>query len=234
VAETYRSLRTSVEFAFLDVPVRTLLVTSALAGEGKTVTAANLAVVFAQAGRRVLLLDADLRKPGVHLMFGLSNAQGLTTLMRGDGPAVGAVVQATEQDNLHVLPAGPLPPNPAELLGSQRMRAVLESLKAGCDIVIVDSPPVQVVTDATILSSLMDGCVFVIDATRSRRRAVHHAREALDRAGAHMLGVVLNRVPAEARADYGGYYGDAYAPDAAPGSAKLDGGRSGPSERPAL
>jgi Mrp family chromosome partitioning ATPase len=113
------------------------------------------------------------------------------------------------------------------------MRTILERLKASHDIIVVDSPPVQAVADATILSSFMDGCVFVIDATRSRRRAVHHAREALDRAGAHMLGAVLNRVPAGSRADYGGYYGDAYGAEAGRVSAKVTGDPGGVAERPA-
>ncbi len=122
VAEAYRTLRTNIEFASVDAPIRTLLVTSSIPGEGKTITAANLAIVFAQAGRRVLLVDADLRKPGVHVVFDLPNAHGLTTLLRSDEVSLDAIAQATEQDNLRVLTTGPLPPNPAELLGSQRMR----------------------------------------------------------------------------------------------------------------
>jgi capsular exopolysaccharide synthesis family protein len=115
--------------------------------------------------------------------------------------------QATEQDNLRVLTTGPLPPNPAELLGSQRMRAILEQLKAGSDLLIFDSPPLQAVTDAAILSSFMDGTILVIDASRRRRGAVRLSRGALDRAGAKVLGAVLNRIPVRAKADYADYYG---------------------------
>ena len=122
VAEAYRTLRTEIEFSSLDAPLQTLLVSSAMAGEGKTVTAANLAVVFAQAGRRVLLVDADLRKPGVHLMFSLPNSLWAVDPDATRRDRVEMVVQRTEQDNLQVLTAGPLPPNPAELLGSQRMQ----------------------------------------------------------------------------------------------------------------
>ena len=227
VAEAYRTIRTNIEFASLDAPIHTLLVSSALPGEGKTVTAANLAVVFAQAGRRVLLLDADLRKPGVHLLFNLPNLHGLTTLLRRDGTSIETTVQRTEQDNLHVLTTGSLPPNPAELLGSKRMRAILETFEAGYDIVVVDSPPIQAVSDAAILSSFMDGSVFVVDAARSRRRAIHHAYAALDRAEAHVLGAILNRVPVGSRASYAGYYGDVYGADPGFGVATAQTGDTG-------
>ncbi len=206
-SEAYRTLRTNIEFASVDAPIRTLLVTSSVPGEGKTVTAANLAIVFAQAGRRVLLVDADLRKPGVHPLFDLPNAHGLTTLLRSDEADLDAIAHPTEQANLRVLTTGPLPPNPAELMGSQRMRTVLERLKASADLVVFDSPPLQAVTDAAILSSFLDGTLFVIDAGHSRRRAVRLAREALARAGANVLGVALNRIPARADSDYASYYG---------------------------
>ncbi len=211
VAEAYRTLRTNIEFASVDDPTRTLLVTSAAPNEGKTVTAANLAVVFAQADRKVLLVDADLRKPGVHAIFDLPNAHGLTTLLRSDDVSVDAVAHVTELANLSVLTSGPLPPNPAELLGSQRMRLVVDRLTKNADMVIFDSPPVRAVADANILGSFLDGTVFVIDAGRSRRGAVRRAREALSAADARVLGAVLNRVPAKTRpADsaYAGYYGD--------------------------
>jgi polysaccharide biosynthesis transport protein len=207
VAEAYRTLRTNIEFASVDAPIRTLLVTSSIPGEGKTCTASNLAIVFAQAGRRVLLVDADLRKPGVHLMFDLPNTHGLTTLLRDERVDLGTIAQATEQDNLRVLTTGPLPPNPAELLGSQRMRATLDRLKTGADLVILDSPPLQAVTDSAILSSFVDGTIFVIDAGHSRRRTVRLGREALAKGGGNVLGAVLNRIPVEAHSDYSPYYG---------------------------
>jgi non-specific protein-tyrosine kinase len=208
VAEAYRTLRTNIEFSSVDRPVRTLLVTSSIPGEGKTTTASNLAVVFAQAGRRVLLVDADLRKPGVHSVFDLPNARGLTSLLRSEQVDLDSTAQATEQENLRVLTTGPLPPNPAELLGSQRMRTVLDRLSAACDLVIVDSPPLQAVTDSAILSALLDGTILVVDAGRSRRGAVRLARESLAKAGASVLGAALNRVPDRARSNYSGYYGE--------------------------
>lgn len=225
VAEAYRTLRTNIEFASVDAPIRTVLVTSSISGEGKTITASNLAVVFAQAGRRVLLVDADLRKPGVHLVFDLPNTRGLTTLLRSDEVSFDVIVQATEQENLRVLTTGPLPPNPAELLGSQRMRTILDRLSAAGDLVIFDSPPLQAVTDSAILSSFVDGTIFVIDAGRSRRAAIRQGREALAKAGANVLGAVVNGVRDRGHADYQYYYGDDYRSQAgaekrAPGAEK--------------
>jgi non-specific protein-tyrosine kinase len=209
-AEAYRTLRANVEFGAVDSTIQTLLVTSSVPGEGKTVTAANLAIVFAQAGREVLLVDADLRKPGVHLLFQLPNTRGLTTLVRdlGDLFDIDSVVQATEQDHLRVLTTGPLPPNPAELLGSQRMRNLVERLKSTAGLIIFDSPPLMAVADSAVLSSFLDGTVLVIDAERSRRRSVRLACMALARAGANILGAALNRVPDQARSAYDTYYGD--------------------------
>ncbi len=207
-AEAFRTLRTNLEFASVDSSIRTLLVTSSAPGEGKTTTASNLAVVFAQAGRRVLLVDADLRKPGVHAVFDLPNSHGLTTLLRSDEVSLTAIVNGTEQANLRILTTGPIPPNPAELLGSQRMQTILERLKADADIVVFDSPPLQVVTDSAILGSLVDGTLFVVDADRSRRATVRLGREALSKTGATVLGAVINRIPVRNHSAYANYYGD--------------------------
>jgi len=182
-------------------------VTSSVPDEGKTVTAANLAIVMAQADRRVLLVDADLRKPGVDRLFKLPNQVGLTSLIRRDSTmTIDDVIQTTEQANLRVLTTGPLPPNPAELLGSDRMRAQLEMLAKQADVVVIDSPPLLAVTDAAVLSSYVDGTLLVVDARHSRRRSVREARETLNRVGARVLGVVLNRAGSGRRAYGGGYY----------------------------
>lgn len=207
-AEAYRTMRSNVEFAAVDAPVRMLLVTSSIPAEGKTTTAANLAVVFAQAGRRTTLVDADFRKPGVHRIFNLPNVEGLSSLIRSDERGLFDVAQTTEQKNLRVITTGPLPPNPAELLGSQRMRVVLERLAGAGDLVILDSPPLQAVTDAAILASVTDATLFVIDAGRTRRGAIVSGREALAKSGARTLGVALNRVPR--RNGEGYYYYDYY------------------------
>ena len=207
-AEAYRSLRVNVEFASLDEPIKTLLVTSAAPGEGKSITASNLAVVFAQAGRRVLLVDADLRWPSIHNYFDLPNDHGLTTLLRGEATDVDSVTHPTEQPNLRVLTTGPLPPNPAEQLGSQRMQIVIEMLRDYADVVIFDSPPLLAVADAAVLSAFADGSLLVIDASRSRRRQVAVATAALSHAGAKILGAVLNRVAGSDSFHYAGHYGE--------------------------
>lgn len=224
-AESYRALRTNIEFAAVDTPIQKLLVTSAVPSEGKTVTAANLAVAFAQGGRRVLLVDADLRKPGVHEIFGLGNGEGLTDLLRRDDVQLASIVRPTEQKNLDVLTAGPHPPNPAELLGSQRMKSVLPALGDGYDIVIFDSPPLEVFTDSAVLSSFLDGTILVVESRRGRLAQIRSAREALAKANSRVLGVVLNSLPPKAPSDYGRYYGasadlatDAHVTGTAPGA----------------
>ncbi len=223
-AEAYRTMRSNVEFAAVDAPVRMLLVTSSIPAEGKTTTAANLAVVFAQAGRRTTLVDADFRKPGVHRIFNLPNVEGLSSLIRSDERGLFDVAQTTEQKNLRVITTGPLPPNPAELLGSQRMRVVLERLAGAGDLVILDSPPLQAVTDAAILASVTDATLFVIDAGRTRRGAIVSGREALAKSGARTLGVALNRVPR--RNGEGYYYYDYYGEEGGAAERMKDGKRT--------
>jgi protein-tyrosine kinase len=151
-----------------------------------------------------------MRKPGVHAIFDLPNDRGLTTLLRRESASLDAVAQPTEQENLRILTSGPLPPNPSELIGSQRMRAVVDMLVKSETLVIFDSPPVEAVTDAAILGSFVDATLFVVDAQRSRRRAVRLARESLAKTGANVVGAVLNRVAARSRADDQGAYGDYY------------------------
>jgi non-specific protein-tyrosine kinase len=215
-AEAYRGLRTNVDFAAVDRPIRSLLVTSAVPSEGKTVTAANLAVALAQSGRRILLVDADLRKPGVHEIFGTDNDHGLTDLLRPDGFKLDTYARSTEQKNLDLLTSGPHPPNPAELLGSQRMRSVLASLSERYDMIVIDSPPLDVFTDSAVMSSFLDASILVIEVRRGRRAQVRAAREALAKANAHLIGVVLNGIQPKATSDYGRYYG---AQSDAPGGA---------------
>ncbi len=194
-AETFRILRTNLEFASLDEPLHTVLVTSSVPGEGKTTIASNLAAAFAQAGHRTLLVDADLRQPDIHQLFGLDNERGLTDLLRSDEIALSDVVHPTQERNLLVLTSGRLPPNPAELLGSQRMRNVMARLAASADLVIFDSTPVAMVTDAVVVSTLVDGTLIVVEAGRTTEDSLKRGREALAKVGARVLGVAVNRVP---------------------------------------
>ena len=191
VSETYRALRTSVQFARPDAEIRTLLVTSSNPGEGKSVTAANLAVVMAQAGRRVLLVDADLRRPTVHRTFGLSREPGVVQALFQTGAEDFA--GATEvADSLFVLPAGRIVPNPSEMLGSKRMRDFLAAAHARFDVVILDAPPVLAATDAVLLSTQADATLLVARAGVTQDFDLESSQRALVSVGAHLIGVVLN------------------------------------------
>jgi polysaccharide biosynthesis transport protein len=226
-AEAYRTLGSNIDFAALDAPVRTLLVTSPGPREGKTFCAANLAIVLAQSGKNVLLVDADLRDPDLHHVFGVANSSGLTDLLRSSSAKTPDVIQPTDVDRLRLLTAGIPPAIPAELLGSQRMRAVLEKLQADADLVILDSPPLQAVADPAILSSLADATVLVVEAGRSRRATVRAAAESLARANARVLGVVLNRLAQKPASGYGPEFDDPRERPAAVGPAATEGGRTG-------
>jgi capsular exopolysaccharide synthesis family protein len=211
VAEAYRTLRTNLQFSSLDTPLRSLVVTSAVATEGKTTTAANLAVVMAQAGKRVVLVDGDLRRPSAHRLFDLSNETGLTTALVEDLSALSGFLRETGIENLRVLTAGPVPPNPQELLGSQRMEDLLHKLEEEADIVVLDTPPTLVVADANVLSTRTDGALVVVNTGRTRRAAVQQAVDGLRQVGAHLLGGVLNMVDTRGGRSSYYYYSHYYA-----------------------
>ena len=205
IAEAYRVLRTNIQFGSVDRPLRTLLVTSGNPTEGKSTTVANLAVVLAQGEKRVVAVDTDLRRPTLHEYFNLPNTRGVTTaLLDGQAP-IGEHLQATAMPNLRVMTSGPLPPNPAELLGSQRLRQVLEQLSQEADVVVLDSPPLLTVTDAALLARQVDATLLVVDAGITRRGILARALEALKSVNAPLLGVVLNRI-IPSRASYYAYY----------------------------
>ncbi|MFN3597253.1 MAG: polysaccharide biosynthesis tyrosine autokinase [Rubricoccaceae bacterium] len=190
-AETYRALRTSVQFSRPDAEVRTILVTSANPSEGKSVTSANLAVVLAQAGRRVLFIDADLRKPSGHKKFGLSREPGLVQMLFQSEPVDWSALPEVA-DDLFMLAAGSLAPNPSELLGSRRMRELLEEARQHFDVVVLDAPPVLAATDAVLLSTQADATLVVVRAGQTKDYELASALEALDGVGAHVIGTVLN------------------------------------------
>jgi len=204
ISEAYRTLRTNLDFAGLDRALKTLVVTSAGVGEGKTTTLANLAVVSAQAGRRVILVDADLRRPTLHRIFGLPNEMGLTTMMRDEEALAAPPLQATEVEGLSVLTSGPLPPNPADLMGSRRMEEVIAALSERADQVLFDTPPVVAVTDAAVLATKVDGVLLVIGAGKTRRDQARAAVQRLEQINARLVGAVLTN--AEMGATFKGYY----------------------------
>ncbi|MBK7202915.1 polysaccharide biosynthesis tyrosine autokinase [Candidatus Amarolinea dominans] len=207
IAEGYRVLRTNIQFSGVDEPVRALLITSASPQEGKSTTTANLAVTLAQADQRVILVDTDLRRPTAHKLFNLSNNVGITSaLMQRADEAADAVLQDTAVSGLRVLTSGPLPPNPSELLGSERMRHLVERLRSQCDVLIFDSPPVMAAADAAILSTLVDGTLLVIDADSTRRAEALRAQETLAKVGGRLLGVVLNKLGERSSGYYSYYY----------------------------
>ncbi len=204
VAESFRALRTNLEFASLDQGLRTIVVTSSVPSEGKTVVAANLAIAFAQSGRKTILVDADLRRSGVHRIFQLPDELGLTDLVRTDEITLQDVTRTTEAPNLSVITAGTIPANPAELLGSHRMATIIERLTAAADMVIIDTPPVTAVTDAAVVAARADATVLVIQSHRSSERVVRQGLEALGKVNAHVVGAVLNNVPGSIATPYYG------------------------------
>jgi len=213
ISEAYRTLRTNIQFSDLDHTLKTIVFTSSMAGEGKTTTTSNVGVVSAKAGKRVLIIDADLRKPSIHKMFKKVNAKGLSDALISDESPIRFVIP-TEEPNLDLMLSGPIPPNPSEILGSKRMRALMEKLKDAYDLILVDAPPVGIVTDAQILSTFMDGTMLVLRVGHGDRKQTAYAVELLRNVNANLLGVVMNRLPINEggyyKYKYYAYYGGAY------------------------
>jgi succinoglycan biosynthesis transport protein ExoP len=204
-AEAFEILRTNVQFSTLDRPGQTLLVTSANPGDGKTTTVANLALAFAKAGKRVIAVDSDLRRPYLHKLFGLNNSSGLTNVLLSNETDLDGHLQETRFDNLAVLTSGPLPPNPSELLSSERLDAAVAALKERADLLIFDSPPTLAVSETGILAAKTDGTILVVDTGKTRSGALQQAQEILRRSGTRVLGAVLNRLTPR-RGSYHRYY----------------------------
>jgi polysaccharide biosynthesis transport protein len=209
LAEAYRSVRTTILLSRAGTPPQVILISSAKPSEGKTSISTLEAIVFALNGSRVLLIDSDLRRPSVHLRFKISNKIGLTSVLTGKSTLQEAVTSIPAVPSLHLLPAGPIAPMPAELLGSLQMQRLVEGLRANYDFILIDTPPVLTVTDAAVLVSISDGVVLVLRYGQASRNVVARASEILLRSGAHLLGVVLNAVDLQS-SDYAEYYGRAY------------------------
>lgn len=199
-AEAYRSLRTNLAFARPGEPLNTLLVAAPTSMEPRSTTVANLAVVTAQSGRRVTVVDCDLRRPAQHGLFELENDRGVTTVLVAGEADAAAALQPTSVAGLRVLTSGPIPPNPAELLGSPGMASLVRALAEDADLVLFDAPPLLPVTDAAVLAPGLDGVVLVLESGRSRRDEATRARTVLDNVGARLLGVVLAGLDASAHA----------------------------------
>lgn len=204
ISEQFRTIRTNLQFTAVDEDLDTMLVTSAGPAEGKSSTVANLAIVFAQQEKSVLLIDADLRKPTVHYTFRVDNRRGLSSVLVGETTLEEALTKS-DIPNLDILSSGPIPPNPSELLGSNKMRNLIEEAKAIYDLIIFDTPPVLAVTDAQILANIVDGSLLVVRSKQTDQDSALKAKEHLEPAQSKLLGVVLNDV--EKTKDQYYYYG---------------------------
>ncbi|TRZ36821.1 polysaccharide biosynthesis tyrosine autokinase [Niallia circulans] len=205
ISEQYRTIRTNILYSSIDEEIRSIMVTSSGPGEGKSTTTANLAVVFAQQGKTVLLVDADLRKPTVHYTFKLTNQNGLTTVLTNQVDLMEAV-NKTDENNLYVLSSGPIPPNPSELLGSKAMQHFMSKALEEFDFIIFDTPPVLAVTDAQILSNLCQGSVLVVSSGKTEKDSLLKTKDLLNATNGRLLGVVLNNKKVDKKGSYY-YYG---------------------------
>jgi capsular exopolysaccharide synthesis family protein len=205
VSEQFRTIRTNIQFSSIDQEVRTLMVTSPGPAEGKSTIAANMAVVFAQQGRRVLLVDADMRKPTMHYTFNQLNTYGLTSVLTRQMTLVKAVKETNEKD-LFLLTSGPVPPNPAELLSSMAMERFFREAEEQFDMIVFDTPPLMAVTDAQILANKCDGTVLIVSSGKTDKDQLIKAKDLLDSVQSKLLGVILNNKKLK-NTNYYYYYG---------------------------
>jgi capsular exopolysaccharide synthesis family protein len=204
IAESYRTLRTNIHFSSFDKKVKTIVITSSGPGEGKSTTCANLAVVMAENGHKTILIDCDQRRARLHKLFNTSNEKGLSDFLV-DNIQFSEAVQKTEIPNLNIITSGTRPPNPSELVASEKMKRFIENLKESYDYIILDTPPVTVVTDAQLISAYADGCVLVVASAEVEKAAAIKAKELLEKVNARILGVVLNKMDVKQK-DYSRYY----------------------------
>lgn len=205
ISEAFRTLRTNVQFTSVDSKTKKIMVTSAGPREGKSSTVANLAVSIAQAGKTVLVIDADLRNPTQHKLFGVNNAEGLSVALVQDQD-YHLFIKETAVPGVTVLTGGPIPPNPAELVGSKRMKRLIEEVSTQYDMVLIDTPPIVAVTDAAILAQEVDGVILVLASGEVNRDFAQRAKELLDKVGAKILGAVLNKADMKTSEYYYYYY----------------------------
>ncbi|MDQ0974600.1 capsular exopolysaccharide synthesis family protein [Neobacillus niacini] len=205
ISEQYKTIRTNIQYSSVDKELKNIMVTSSGPAEGKSTTAANLAVVFSQLGKKVLLVDADLRKPTVHRAFGVNNLFGFTTVLTKQATLASSVLD-TEEKDLYILTSGPIPPNPAELLGSKSMEQFIEEASEQFDYVIFDTPPLLAVADPQILANKVDASIFVVFSGKTEIDQAKKAKELLQNAQSKLVGVVLNHKEVKNN-EYYYYYG---------------------------
>lgn len=215
LAEAYRQLRTSILLSTAGHAPKSLLITSSLPSEGKTTTATNTAISLAQTGAKVLIIDADMRRPRLHSVFGIENGDGLSTLLSSEltDAEILSVIKQDDRTKLHLLTSGPIPPNPAELIGSEQMALLMKTLQNHFTHVVVDSPPIRSFTDGVLIASMVDGVILVVHAGKSSRQVVRRARQLLQDVGAKIFGVVLNNVNTRGDDNYNYYYNNYYRRD---------------------
>ena len=207
ISEQFRTARTNIQFSSLNKEIKSIVFTSSGPSEGKSTVSNNLAVTWAEQGKRVIIVDADLRRPTVHRTFRVSNKIGLSSLLAG-AASVNDAIHQTVINNLYVLTSGPVPPNPSELLGSVQMANLLDTLTHNYDIVVVDAPPVNSVTDAQVLSAKTDGTILVVPQNMADKKGVIRAKSLLEAVHTNILGAIMNRADVnETVGYYGGYYG---------------------------
>lgn len=206
ISEQFRTLRTNIEFAMVDKKYKSLVVTSSMPDAGKSTVSANLAITFARQGYRVLLAEADFRRPSVHKAFQVLNGAGMTSLLSNQELTLEECVLETDINNLHLMTCGPIPPNPAELIGSNRMKSLQDNLVSKYDLVIFDAPPLLGFGDAQIMAGRAEGTIFVVRHGMTKKEEVLKASEILNRVGANVLGAVYNQVPASEQDNSYYYY----------------------------
>ncbi|MCD2138738.1 CpsD/CapB family tyrosine-protein kinase [Salinicoccus halitifaciens] len=207
ISEQFRTIRTNIMYSSIDTEIKTVAFTSASPGAGKSTMAANVAIAYAQSGKRTLLIDADLRRPTTHYTFESGNQRGLSTVIINDMPAAD-VVKETDIENLEILTSGPVPPNPSELLASRKTSLLLKTFSMDYDMVIIDTPPLLAVTDAQVLSKIVDGVILVTNVEANNRERLQDAKALLEKVDANILGVVMNnKNMGKSKDEYYYYYG---------------------------
>lgn len=207
IAEQFRTIRTNIQFSMVDKDLKTVVVTSAGPGAGKSTISANLAVTFASQGKKVLLVDADMRKPTVHKTFHLPNRDGLTTMLTEKDVQISDIAHQVSTEDLFIITSGAIPPNPSELLASKRMDRLIDEFEEVFDLIIFDMPPVVAVTDAQVMASKVDGTIFVIPKGMTNKDMVLKSKDLLDKVNANVIGAIFNRVEISSN-NYYYYYGE--------------------------